>query len=235
LEPEENEFPPLADDESMPTPPADEFTQSPEQSQNPLPLEAAGESAAPAEATGSATQLEPAKPAAPAETPAKKDPWAESEPAPTPEPGGISIVILGVFMAIAAAGMVFFIIQNRNLRAKIDQVSAEALQAKTRAAQLQAQLDHLSLPNGGQSPGFLIVSAIYGSGQQFRDVTERVTVLLHQPDAEFYSKPDWLHDDPTPGWNKELMIIYNYGWHRHIYMTGEGGKVSVAILADAAK
>ena len=59
--------------------------------------------------------------------------------------------------------------------------------------------------------------------------------MLHEPSVEFYARPEWLHADPTPGWNKELVIVYEFKGRRHIFMTGEGGKVSAEELIHDAK
>jgi len=75
-----------------------------------------------------------------------------------------------------------------------------------------------------------IISATYGSGTQYADVTGRVNYWLRQPDGEFFARPEWLKADPTPGWNKALVIVYECKGHRHIFTTGEGGKVSLAEL-----
>jgi hypothetical protein len=87
-------------------------------------------------------------------------------------------------------------------------------------------------PRGAASPsaGVLIVSATYGSGTHFADVTERVDELIHQPDVEFFARPEWLHADPTPGWNKALTIVYEFKGRRYVFTAGEGGKVSVDLL-----
>ena len=76
----------------------------------------------------------------------------------------------------------------------------------------------------------LIISATYGSGTHYADVTTRVNYWLRQPDAEFYARPEWLKADPTPGWNKALVIVYECKGQRHIFTTGEGGKVNMAEL-----
>ena len=82
----------------------------------------------------------------------------------------------------------------------------------------------------------LVISAVYGSGISFADVTNRVDPeLLHQPNVEFFARPEWLHADPTPGWNKALVIVYEINGHRHIFTAGEGGKVSEEQLVDLAK
>ena len=80
----------------------------------------------------------------------------------------------------------------------------------------------------------LIVSAVYGSGVHYADVTERVNELLRQPGTEFYAHPQWLHADPTPYWNKALVIIYEVKGQRHIFTTGEGGGVSLEQLIQSA-
>ena len=80
----------------------------------------------------------------------------------------------------------------------------------------------------------LIISATYGSGTNYSDVTCRVNDLLRQPDVEFTARPEWLAADPTPGWNKALVIVYEFKGHRHTFATGEGGKVSVSALLEEA-
>ena len=213
-EPNEEVFPPLADDPSMPT--IDDAATSTE----------VKEIATPSVSTEGTTIPE----VAPA-----KDPWAEGEPPTPPEPAGVPVVVVVLIFVVAAAAILFLVSHTRSLQAKINQVTLESKQVKAQADLLQTQLDQLSLTTKAQSTGLLIVSAVYGSGGAFKDVTDRVNTLLHQPDAEFYAKPEWLHDDPAPGWNKELVICYKIQGQRHIFMTGEGGKVSVAALLDEAK
>lgn len=85
------------------------------------------------------------------------------------------------------------------------------------------------------SANVLVISAVYGSGTKFDDVTYRVNDLVHQPEVEFFARPEWLDTDPTPGWNKALVIVYEFKGQRHTFTTGEGGRVSATILIDAAK
>jgi hypothetical protein len=94
------------------------------------------------------------------------------------------------------------------------------------------EANHHFAPREAAAPaaGVLIVSATYGSGTHFADVTERVDELIHQPDVEFFARPEWLHADPTPGWNKALTIVYEFKGRRHVFTAGEGGKVSVDLL-----
>ena len=81
----------------------------------------------------------------------------------------------------------------------------------------------------------LILSATYGSGVNFADVSLRVNDLIHQSGVEFSARPQSLLADPTPGWNKALVIIYEYQGRRHLFASGEGGAVSVEILIKNAK
>lgn len=80
-----------------------------------------------------------------------------------------------------------------------------------------------------------IISATYGSGSKFADVTDRVNDLIHQPDVEFFARPEWLHADPNPNWNKDLVIVYEYKGRRHIFTTGEGGRVTADELIRQKK
>lgn len=82
--------------------------------------------------------------------------------------------------------------------------------------------------------GLIVISAVYGSGTHYTDVTNRVNDLLRDPLAYFWAKPKWLLADPTPGWNKALVIIYELDGRRRIFCAGEGGTVSVGrLLANA--
>ena len=77
---------------------------------------------------------------------------------------------------------------------------------------------------------FVIISAVYGSGVTFSDVTARVDELLRQPNVEFFARPEWLHTDPTPGWNKALVIVYDCRGRRGIFTCGEGGRVTLDLF-----
>ena len=88
-------------------------------------------------------------------------------------------------------------------------------------------------PNGKPAPPpalvpVKLVSAVYGSGTAFADVTDRVKALLAEPGAAFQANPNWLGADPTPGWNKALIIVHEIGGKRHIFSAGENGEVSAA-------
>ena len=87
-------------------------------------------------------------------------------------------------------------------------------------------------PTADSSPAahLLIISAVYGSGTKFADVTYRVNDLLRQPGVEFFARPEWLKADPAPGWNKALVIVYEVRGRRYSFTAGEGGKVSLEQL-----
>jgi hypothetical protein len=89
----------------------------------------------------------------------------------------------------------------------------------------------------GLSPAtkLLIITAAYGSGVQYAEVTARVDELLHKSDGDFWANPKWLGVDPTPGWNKALVIIYEFKGQRHTITRSEGWKVNTAILEAAAE
>ncbi len=88
---------------------------------------------------------------------------------------------------------------------------------------------------GKATANLLVISAVYGSGDKFVDVTYRVNNLLRDSETVFWARPRWLGADPTPGWNKALVIVYEHEGRRRTFSVGEGGEVSVARLSDAAK
>jgi len=96
----------------------------------------------------------------------------------------------------------------------------------------QSQGPKPSAPATSSSPSddLLVVSAVYGSDIYFADVTRRVDDLLHHRDGAFVTSAEWLRADPTPGWNKELVIVYEFKGRRHISTTGEGRRVSLGQL-----
>jgi len=83
--------------------------------------------------------------------------------------------------------------------------------------------------------GLIIFAATYGSGTHFADVTSRVKDLLNEPGLDIYATPQMLWADPSPGWNKALVIIYEFKSKRHVFTTGEGGRVNLAMLLGSDK
>lgn len=106
----------------------------------------------------------------------------------------------------------------------------------------RSQNDAASNPNPEQEApdpryleknGLQIVSAIYGSGTAFSDVTDEATSLLNNQ-TKFYARPEWLRVDPTPGWNKALVIVFVFEGHRYIFTCGEAGEVRIPLLKRVA-
>lgn len=115
-------------------------------------------------------------------------------------------------------------------------ILAASLLLTAGCANTSSHVKHASHPSkppiGEPSPtaDLLVISAVYGSGTKFADVTYRVNDLLRQPGVEFFSRPEWLKADPTPGWDKALVIVYEVRGERRSFTSGEGGKVSAELL-----
>lgn len=91
------------------------------------------------------------------------------------------------------------------------------------------------LPNGKPAPApkrvpVKLISAVYGSGTAFTDVTDRVRSFLDEPGAVFYANPPWLGADPTPGWNKTLILVHEVDGKRRTFTVGENGAVSAELV-----
>ena len=161
---------------------------------------------------------------------ASPEPPAPPEPIPPqvnalPRRRPMGVIWLGVALGLALVVIAVLGVRLSALQAKVDvlmtlQDQADAGKAKAAATQAQT---------------LVIISAVYGSGQNFVDVTARVNDLFRDPAVEFDSKPQWLQADPTPGWKKELIITYEFKGQRHTFMTGEGGRVDLARLVAGAK
>jgi len=82
--------------------------------------------------------------------------------------------------------------------------------------------------------GIKIISAVWGSGDHFVDVTDTVNALLANPDATFKANPDSLKIDPIPHWNKALVIVYELDGDRYLTDSGEDAEVSIQMLKDHA-
>lgn len=78
-----------------------------------------------------------------------------------------------------------------------------------------------------------VISAVYGSGTHFADVTARVNECFASPKGACWATPDSLKTDPTPGWNKCLVIVYDLDGARHLFTMGEWGKVTRQKMLEA--
>jgi hypothetical protein len=88
----------------------------------------------------------------------------------------------------------------------------------------------------GSSSDVKVISAVYGTGTNFVEVTAIVNkFLVQKPSNKFFANPKWLQADPTPGWNKALVIVYEFKNQRHVFTAGEGDAVTAQGLRDAAR
>jgi len=58
--------------------------------------------------------------------------------------------------------------------------------------------------------------------------------LVRQPSG-FQAQPSWLNADPTPGWNKTLVIVYEAKGRRLVFTAHEGAWVNAKLLLEAAR
>ena len=72
-------------------------------------------------------------------------------------------------------------------------------------------------------PTVRIVSARFGGGNNWADVSERVRDAVRNGGA-VWASTDFLHKDPTPGWKKQLMIKLDKSGNRQDVWLGEGEK-----------
>jgi hypothetical protein len=59
-----------------------------------------------------------------------------------------------------------------------------------------------------------------------------VKALLDEPGAIFNANPNWLGADPTPGWNKALVIVHQVNGTRRTFTAGENGEESAALIVN---
>jgi hypothetical protein len=89
--------------------------------------------------------------------------------------------------------------------------------------------------SGGKksSSSVKIISAVYGVSTNFVDVSAQVENMVDLK-MEFKVQPGFLQTDPSPGWNKTLVVLYEFRGRRHVLTAGEGKSVSTSILEQAA-
>lgn len=81
----------------------------------------------------------------------------------------------------------------------------------------------------------IINSARFGSGTDFKDVTERVTRLLHTDPKGFAANADRMGVDPQPRKAKTLVITYHYQGAECVFAVTSPGKVSYELLLKNAQ
>ncbi len=75
-----------------------------------------------------------------------------------------------------------------------------------------------------------IVSATWGTGDIFIDVTARVRRVLAAPEQDFPVNPEWLGHDPVVGYTKVLVTVFQYAGQRYILSLDEGAQIGVGRL-----
>lgn len=85
-------------------------------------------------------------------------------------------------------------------------------------------------PNRRTSP-IVIISARWGGGRRWTDVTEKVRQLFADQTL-FNANPSTLGADPTPGWRKRLEITYIRDGQRRRVAFDENGRIDPDQLAD---
>lgn len=87
----------------------------------------------------------------------------------------------------------------------------DAQKAKTeaeRARKGQAAADTVKQMVKPGEPTVKILSASYGTGGKFADVTARVKHYVEEKKETFWANKDTLKSDPNPGWNKSITVKY---------------------------
>lgn len=75
-----------------------------------------------------------------------------------------------------------------------------------------------------------VISAYYGIGRNFVDVTPLVSPLLQRPVDSFLINPKVMQADPYKGLIKYLLLTYTYGGTRRYYIGTEGAILNREIL-----
>lgn len=86
-------------------------------------------------------------------------------------------------------------------------------------------------PANPRTPRIVIISARWGGGRRWADVTDKVRQLFAD-DMLFYANPPTLGVDPTPGWRKRLEITYIRDGERKKLILDEDKRLDPLQLAD---
>jgi hypothetical protein len=79
--------------------------------------------------------------------------------------------------------------------------------------------------------GLKIVAAVWGSGNNFVDVTDRVgEMIIGQPNSDFQVTHVSLKSDPSPGWKKVLITVFELDGARYVLNSREDSRVGVRAL-----
>jgi len=81
-----------------------------------------------------------------------------------------------------------------------------------------------------QKSQITVTCALFGSGTNGVDVTDRVTELLRTEVDGFSARGDWLKADPLPYKPKALAITYDYKGRHCLFVVASTQKVSLDLL-----
>ncbi len=93
----------------------------------------------------------------------------------------------------------------------------------------------LSVPGCSRS-NVTIISAVYGSGTNYVDVSNQVYKMINLQ-MNFQARPEFLLVDPTPYHNKALVIDYEAGGRRHIFtaLASDDDYINARVLLNSAR
>ena len=90
---------------------------------------------------------------------------------------------------------------------KIEDAQKTKMEAD-QARKKQAAVDTVKQMVKLGEPTVKILSASYGTGGKFADVTARVKHYVEDKKETFWANKDTLKSDPNPGWNKSITVKY---------------------------
>jgi len=75
-----------------------------------------------------------------------------------------------------------------------------------------------------------LISAIYGWGPDFVDITDKVGRALDGSTHAFVMSNEWLGYDPSPGHDKVLVVVWEVGERRYVFPVREGETLDRSML-----
>lgn len=113
-----------------------------------------------------------------------------------------------------------------------DDNEVQRLDRRSEAAAVRLREDQAALGSAQANERPRIVWASFGSGNNWADVTEQVKRLADSSDA-VRANPDTLGADPSPGWRKQLDIVYVQDGQRRTVTINEDSEIRVQGLIPA--
>ena len=88
--------------------------------------------------------------------------------------------------------------------------------------------------NVTNTPDLMIISAKYGMGKDFTDVTAKVIDLLNANTGAFTADEKTLRANPLPGKDKNLIVSYFLAGTNYVFIVSRTNQVSSALLMENA-